>query len=250
MEIIPQPNSKTIMKIYHPNHQLQKNDFIIISNSPSINQVPEKNINRKHIITKILSEDHYEVILNKYVPTISQNMIIPSIISIKYPDIFQMFFSFQDTLGNILNFDKVGEELAITPYRCIINNFDAYCDYVSDRQLKKLNMSGYNYFYIISPELITIQNTEPVSNVFAIIRWFENPGNVIFDSFVPSVKTYNTPLESLSELHITICHPDGRLVEFSGLDHSFTIEIIELYSQLNGTEINARINSDTDIFNM
>ncbi len=240
--INPLSDNKILMVVYHPDHQLKIGDKIIISNSPSINQVPAKIINKTHIINKILDNNHYQIILDKYIPTQVQENFFSNIISIKYPNIFQMFFNFQDTLGNLLSFNKVGEEVAITPYKHIINNNDPYMndyDYDYDygysilgqehkQKLKKLDMTGYNYFYISCPELATIQNTKPVQNVFAIIRWFDNPGNVVFDSFVPSVKIFNSPLSSLSELHIIIKHPDGRLVEFNGLNHSFIIEIVEL----------------------
>ncbi|XWV25231.1 hypothetical protein QJ856_gp0541 [Tupanvirus deep ocean] len=241
------------MIIFHPNHQLNTGDKITITNSRSINQVPEVAINKQHVINRVLNENYYEVALDKYIPTDNEHKnSVPNIVAIKYPDIFQLFFNFQDTLGNLLSFNKVGEDIAITPYKHIIANTDPYTnDYNYDslgseyqQRLKKLNMTGYNYFYISCPELATINNTKPVPNVFSIIRWSDNPGSVVIDSFAPTTKYFNNPVASISELHFTMIHPDGRLVEFNGLDHSFTIEIVELYNQPNGTNINARMNSE------
>ena len=255
VEVNPLPNNKYTMKVFHPNHQLQPGSKITISNSKSINQVPENAINTSHIITKVLDNNNYEVTLAKYIPNdISNEETVQSsnIISIIYPDIFQMFFNFSDTVGNILGFNKVGEDVAITAYKHTITNTDFYAnDYdlsslgtEYQQQLKKLDMTGYNYFYLCCPELAAIENTKPVPNVFAIIRWFDNPGSVIFDSFEPTVKYFNSALSSISELHFTLYHPDGRLVEFNGLNHSFTIEIVELYNKPVGTDFNARMNSE------
>jgi hypothetical protein len=251
VEINPLPHNKNTMKIFHPNHQLSIGDKITISNSGQINQVPENMINTKHTISKILNENNYEVILPKYIPTEINMETGPNMVSIKYPNIFQLFFNFANTMGNLLNFSKVGENIAITPYKHTISNTDPYTnDYNYEslgteyqQPLKKLEMTGYNYFYLCCPELATINNTKPVQNVFAIIRWFDNPGAVVFDSFVPTIKYFSVPV-SISELHFSLYHPDGRLVEFNGLDHSFVIEIIEIYNQPTGTDINARTNSE------
>ncbi|XWV26491.1 hypothetical protein QJ857_gp0578 [Tupanvirus soda lake] len=253
ISINPLSTNKTRMIIFHPNHQLDVGDKIMITNSKSINQVPEIAINKQHVINKILNQDYYEVTLDKYIP-IDNNQIdsVPNLVVIKYPDIFQLLFNFEDTLGNLLSFNKVGEDIAITSYKHTITNTDPYAyDYNYDslgseyqQKLKKLNMTGYNYFFISCPELATINNTKPVPNVFSIVRWSDNPGSVVIDSFAPTTKYFNNPIASISELHLTMIHPDGRLVEFNGLDHSFTIEIVELYNQPNGTDINARMNSE------
>lgn len=241
--------NNTLMIVKHPNHQLQSGNKIILSKSHSVNYVPEVIINGEHTIHQILDDDHYSVLLDSYTPVYQPDFepYIANTVSIQYPNFFQMFFNFPDTLGKILGFDKTGEEIAITPYQHIIHNNDAYINDPNefDHQIKsnKLDMTGHNYFYICCPELSTISNTRPVSNVFSIIRWFDVPGTVIFDSFVPTIKEFDTPLPSLSELHLSMVHPDGRAVEFNGIDHSFTIEIVELYNQPVGTDISEHTNS-------
>ena len=231
ISVVPKSDNKNIMKVYHPNHQLNEGDIIFISNSMSINQVPEKTINKKHIINKIIDDNYYRIILDKYIPIpLYDNFEITNIISIKYPSKFQLLFNFPDTLGNILNFKNVGHETSITEYKHIINNNDEYQNGIY-KSLKKINMTGYNYFYLCCPELAHIKNTSPVKDVFSIMQWTENPGNIVFNSFVPTTKIFDIPISTLSILHFSIYHPDGKLVNFNGLDHSFTIEIIELYDQ-------------------
>jgi hypothetical protein len=259
IDITPTDENKTIMRVRQPNHMLNVNDQIKISGSESINNVPTEVINTKHYVTQIIDDDNYEVEIETAFPVAS----VPTLntVTIKYPDSFQMFFNYPDTLGEKLSFNKVGQANAITPYLHTIKNTTPYKidydygslgdDYI--QRLRKLDMTGADYFYITSPELGIYHNTRPVTNVFAKVRWendliFErsccNKNNVIIDSFVPTISVFDNPISVLYELNLAFYHPDGRLVEFNGIDHSFTIEIIEVFNQPDETDINVRINSE------
>lgn len=230
ISIKPLNISNLLMWVNHPKHNLNIGDIIKISDSGPINQVPPHIINGKHYIDKIIDEDNYQINLNSYTPISSKNSTI-NVIAIQYPDKSQLFFNFKDTIGKILNFKNVGESMAITPYKHIIKNNDLYEGQyqINEQNMPiKLNMKGDNYFYICSRELATIKNTTSVNDVFAIIRWTEKPGKVVFDSFVPTINFFDPPLSRLSELHFEFRKPDGDLVDFNGMDHSFTIEIVEL----------------------
>jgi len=259
IEITPTDENKTIMRVHQPNHMLNVDDEITISGSESINNVPTDIINTEHVITQIIDDDNYEVEIQTAFPVVSLSTL--NTVIIKYPDIFQMFFNYPDTLGNKLSFNKVDQPNAITPYLHTIKNTTPYkidYDYASlgddyIQRLRKLDMTGPNYFYITSPELGIYHNTQPVVNVFAKVRWendlsFDdqccNKDNVIIDSFVPTISVFDNPISVLYELNLAFCHPDGRLVEFNGIDHSFTIEIIEVFNQPDETDINVRINSE------
>jgi len=252
--ITPSAENKVIMRVYQPNNELSVGDVITIANSGPINQVPEEAINQTFTIQKILNPNRYEVFLNPYTPLTAPSPLVQlNIISITYPDLFQMFFNFPDTLGNILSFSKVGQPNAITSYVQTVLNTSAYAnDYTFNslglqyqQRLSKLRMTGFDYFFISSPELgLNYRNTRPVNQVFGKIRWFDDPGNVVFDSFSPAIIYYDIPISQLSSINFTMYHPDGRLVEFNNLNHSFTIEIIEVYNQPDNTDINVRINSE------
>jgi len=257
VSITPTAESKQLMWVRQPNNGLSVGDVITIAGSAAVNQVPPSAINTSHTINKILDDNYYQVFLGSYTPLSLSASTGFNMISITYPDLFQMFFNYQDTLGNILSFNKVGQDVAITGYQHIIKNTDPYPNdytYASlgrqfEQGLKKLDMTGDNYFYIVCPELcVTVSaysNTSPVSNVFGKVRWFNDPGNVVFDSFVPNVNIFYDPIDYLNELHISIVKPNGGLVEFNGLNHSFTIELIEVYNQPDETDISARINAET-----
>lgn len=261
INITPTDENKIIMRVYQPNHMLNIGDTITIRDSEAINHVPQHVINRSHTIINIIDDDHYEVSITKTLPVTTTVPPPINTVYITYPDIFQMFFNYYDTLGEILSFRDVGQSNAITPYVHTVRNIDPYAvdftygtlgdDYV--QRLKKLDMTGFNYFYIVSPELSYYNNTLPVMDVFAKIQWYNNlqesndgtgKNDVVYNSYVPTITVFDNPVSVIYELNFSICHPDGRLVEFNGLDHSFTIEIIEVYNQPDETDINVRIDSE------
>lgn len=244
--VSPLEENKFLMVVNHRDHQLSPGTMITISNSLPINQVPESVINTSHTIHRIIDDNHYEIKLKTYIPNPPQPIIKQNTIVIRYPDIFQMFFNFSDTFGEKLSFRDIGKETSVTPYKHRICNTDPYMDEPNAyyHNPKKLDMTGNNYFYLSSPELGHIRNTDPVDNVFSIIRWSENPGGVSFDSYVPTIRVFNPPIASLNKLHFTLSHPDGRLIDFNGLDHSFQLELTELYNEPSGTNISPHINSE------
>lgn len=229
------------LQVRHIHHQLSVHQEIIISGSLDVNTVPAAIINRRHRIHRIIDDDHYEILLPDYHP-VPINSSLNSV-QIRYPELSQMFFYFTNTLGEILGFHHVGEPRAITPYQHTIKNTDPYLYEHKDYPAKKLNMTGDNYFNIVCPELATYDQAN-VPQVFSQIRWFECPGNVVFDSFVPSITIFHPPLPRLTELHFSMVRPNGKLVEFNGEDHSFVIEFIELYFQPGGTNISSNLNAE------
>ena len=254
--IVPTNENKTLLYVYQPNNMLNIGDIITISGSTSINNISEDIINCDHTIVNIIDVNNYVVTIKKSVPVITFNPPIINTVYITYPDLFQMFFNFKDTLGKILNFRNPGQPGSITDYKHTIKNNDSYINDVycpsANIPIKKINMTGTNYFYIVSPEIGLYQNTLPVQDVFAKLRWYNSllidplsNSTIIYDSFVPTSSIFDNPISVLYELNISIQHPDGTLVDFNGIDHSFTIAIVEVYNQPDETDINVRINSET-----
>ena len=227
--IIPQITHNNELIVYHPDHQMKNGNIIEISGSKSVNAVPSDIINGYHTINQILDDNSYMIKLPIYIPD-SYIDLEPNVTRITYPDIFQLIINkHHSSIGNILGFRNIGNTDSITQFKHIIKNTDPYINEL-DRTyyiLPKLNMSGQSYFYICSNVLSCIYNTSSVKNVFAMIRWTDNPGSIIFDSFVPTIKTFNQPLEFLSELEIEIIDKNGSYIDFNGLDHSFVLEIVE-----------------------
>ncbi|MEM3062812.1 MAG: hypothetical protein QW303_04625, partial [Nitrososphaerota archaeon] len=232
--ISPRPEGKKIMWIHHPNHQLNTGDQVTIFFQNSVNQVPANIISRTYKINRILDKNRYEILLDPYSPLVSNFAENLGNVIIRYPDFFQLFFNYPDTIGQLLGFRDVGKSTSITSYKHMIKNTDSYIgsDLDGDSKSKKLDLDGFRYFYITSPELGHFHNTQPVQNVFAIIRWFEEYNGYVFDTMVPSIKVFNPPLKKLDRLNFGLIYPNGRLVEFNGLDHQFVIEIVELQNEI------------------
>jgi hypothetical protein len=244
--------NKKIVQVNQPNHTLSIGDIIVIQDSGSINRVPANVINGSHEVYRIIDDNSYEFVIDSYTPTANNTnsyYTMDNIVTITYPNIFRMYFNFTDTLGDMLSFFKVGQDIAISPFVHRVYNYMPYevdydleslgNDYI--QRLKKLFMTGENYFYIVCPQIGFYNNTLPVENVFATIRWLENPNFIVFDTFVPIVYTYDKPISVLNQLTFSFNNYNGSLVNFNGLDHSFTLEIIELFNVPPETNIDARL---------
>ncbi len=169
-----------------------------------------------------------------------------NLLKIKYPLYIQLLFNYPDTIGSVLGFKKTGNKNSITRFNNVIKNTDLY-EFESNTnnnisQISSKNNNENKYFYICCPELAHIENTAPVNDVFAIIR-LDNNSNTITDSFVPTNKIFKAPLYNLNYLNISCKYPNGKPVNFDKRNHSFVIEITELYNQPLFTDIYARNNS-------
>jgi hypothetical protein len=253
VEVDVLPQNKRILWVYQPDHNLSAGTVVTINGSGPVNQVPASTINGSHTIFRIIDENNYEIHLDFYTPETTPSPVIQqNIIMITYPDIFRMFFNYQNTLGNYLSFNKVGQPYSITPFTTIVYNTSAYeIDYnldalgtEYDQGLTKFNMTGDLYFYLCILEAPNMSNTEPVNNVFCKIYWTGIPGTIAFNSFELSKVIFSTPIFALNELHFAFYNPDGSLVEFNNLNHTFTLKITEIYNVLPETNIDERTDQE------
>ena len=107
------------------------------------------------------------------------------------------------------------------------------------------------YVYIVCPELsrYPFQNTKNVSNAISIVR-FKGKPNYVIDTFVPMTQSYDSPIYNLNRLHIEIRLPNGELAPFDKCsDHSFVIELTEIYNRPYETDINTKINAEIRLNN-
>lgn len=237
LNVLPSSIEKKVMKIYHKNHNLIVGDVITINNSNPIGTVPQSAVNGSHLILTIIDENTYTVQLDKYKPLTTAANSGTNLVSIVYPNIFRLLFDREETLGEVLAFDKVGEENAITSYKSKISNKDEYeIDYFNDEienRQKTFKLYGDNYFFMQIKQLPVYETTNGLEDIFAEIRYTGEPGTIVFDSFSPVIKTFNPPLQELSQLDIKFLTGKGELVDFRGVDHNFTLEIIEYYNYPN-----------------
>lgn len=234
--------------IYHPNHNVQIGDEIIISDSTNYEDIPAIFLNTKHIVVRI-EHNYYDILVDNINLDNTLNMSNRggNEIKIYTPNIFRIRFDYNDTFGSILGFRNIGQETSITPYQHVITNdilyeneninfvlqqitgktIDSYNIDLTKIPLRNaLNFSGPPYLLIECKELKNSVNLGSIKDYFYKINLKEHRNSKAYDTFVNSPLYYNEPIESLQQLSINIYTPDGQYYDSNRIDHSFVIELI------------------------
>lgn len=91
-----------------------------------------------------------------------------------------------------------------------------------------VKLAGENYFLMTSPQLASMENTGEVIDVFAKIALSAPPGNILFNTFMSNpVQALDTPIPTFNEIEVFFKTQDNELFDFVGLEHSYTLEIVE-----------------------
>ncbi len=249
--------------VYQQDNIVQVNDTIIISGADKIGSIIEANlINSTHTIYKVnIIEQTYTFLLAPLnnITDLAEFSLSgnggPSII-IKTKTKVSFLFNKSDTLGTILGFKNVGQPNAITPFSTVISNFNDYIQstYLNvvgniDKSTEILNLSGNNYYilmYLNDFECIINNFNQP--SAFAKILMSGSPGDILFNTFINYPLEFDFPLPYLNELSIRYTYPDGTLVDFRNIDHSFTLRIIEKTMTPHNTNLNSKDSSFYDTF--
>jgi hypothetical protein len=251
------------------------NDSITISGSSSItiNDIKNTNtyllidssyINKTFTIYSINSNNGYNIILgsNDIIETsvvTNQSNGGPNIV-IKYPTQVSFLFNYSDTLGHILGFKDIGYSYSIIDYSSQITNKDTY---INSNNLDSVGndvpySSGFldfvgtnNYFLMYLNDIDYIQMPNSLNSAFAKILLTGNPGDILFNTFVPTpMNTYSKcfPISDLSQITISFSYSDGSSVNFRNINHSFTLQIIEEQYLNDDTYLNSQNISVIDEF--
>jgi len=172
-------------------------------------------------------------------------------IQLQIPLKFSLLFNYPNTIGPILGFSNAGQPNSITPYKSMISNFDQYIQSTNTNSVGDIiinnNLSNFsgNYLYILMyiNDFKCIINNSDQPDCFAKIYLAGNPGDVLFNTFVNFPLEFVIPLVSLSKLDIKFTYPDGSLVDFKNIDHSFTLRIIEKIEIPYNTGLNSKDSS-------
>ena len=280
---------RNVLEIVHPNNNVQIDDIITIENSTAISYVPMEIINQKHRVVSVNPlNNSYQIIL----PAFNQTEIRGTIgadsvgldvrsafprdgaggeeIQITSRNLSRILFNKKNTIGNLLGFRDVGKNNAITEFSSKITNKDNYANedgfnlnVVGNirNELSSLNLTNnitYLLLYINDYEEVITNTTAP--NCFAKILLNRNDGyklggnplEYIYNSFVSYPIEFDTPITNLSQLQIKITYPDGSLVNFGNINHSFTLKITEdIYKKIGKQNIDSkRINIFRDNFRL
>jgi hypothetical protein len=247
-----------LLTVQHPGNLVEVNEKVEISGAAKIGTIIDAvYINKTQTIYQINTTNQTYTILLAPLKQITNATTIdltgnggPGTV-IKTKAKVSFLFNYSDTLGHILGFKNVGQPNAITPYSSQITNTDLYIQStnlnevgIADNTSSILNLSGNNYYilmYINDYECV-INNSNQLSS-FAKILLSGNPGDVLFNTFVNYPLEFDFPIVTLTELNIKFTYPDGTLVDFRNIDHSFTLRVIEKTGTPYKTGLNSKDSS-------
>ena len=243
---VPVTNYK--LTINHKNHGLLASDNIIISGAIEHMGIPEIILNNTHVINEIISADTYTIQLLPFnLNNERVNTYGGAAVTIISPNLIKLYFNELDTIGSILGFRNVGETLSVTSYGNSISNSDpypndVYYDAVGNSITLTNNNIGFNrnnYIQICCPQLNNIHSTGPINNMFAKIL-LSKTENILFDTFVKTPTIYFDTINELCALDLSFYLPNGDLVDFNYMNHSFTLEITTINEHPKDTQINIK----------
>lgn len=251
------PNTEYVLTINHPGHGMTvPGERVLIANSISHLGIPTTVVNSEHTVIEIVDENNYKILLPRFNLTDAREDTKGGVaVTIFIPDIFRLRFDQPDTIGGLIGFRNSGEPNSVTPFSRLITNADPYDFQITTNELGEeivinnnaIQLSGDNYVVMKALPLETFASVAAVKNAFAKIILCDIPGNVIFNSYVATSRFYEDPLHELSELEIEFLSPDGNRIDFNGLDHSFTLEIVTVHDIPEGTGISANTGKNYNI---
>lgn len=231
-------------------------DEIIICGAIEYLGIPGNILNGKHIVSAIINDNEFQIIL----PTINlcdemNNTQGGEAVIILVPNIFRLLFNYPDTLGYILGWRNTGTSTSITKYSTTISNSDPYMQDVNTDSVgnsiimtnNAIQLSGGNYVYMVADPLVTCYGNGIITNIFAKILLCDQPNKIIYNNFVNMNLVYDDPLYEITALDIAFYNQDGKLYNFYGAEHSYTLEIMTVNDIPSDTGISANTGKNYNI---
>jgi len=243
------PETQFVLTIRHPGHGMTAaGERILITGAISHLGIPISALNAEHIVIEVIDDNNFKIQLPRInLSTTREDTKGGVSVTIFIPDIFRFRFDRPDTMGELLGFRNPGDQNSITPFTRVITNKDPYDFDINQNSIgetieitnNSIRLSGDDYVIMVAKPLETFVSIGPIKSAFAKIILCDTPGNVIFNSFVPTSRFYDDTLHELSQLEISFFSPDGNLFNFNGLDHSFTLELVVVQDIPEGTGVSA-----------
>lgn len=258
-----------ILNVGHPNNLVETNDIIEIINSEvvtfkitqddvtTIYSVDSFYINGKQTVYQTnLDNQTYDIILGKdneiKTLVVTNESFGGENVQVKSKTKVSMLFDKPDTAGELLGFINPGDKFSVTDYSSAVSNTDLYVDsnnldvvgnpYTYSSGF--INLAGkYNYMLMYLNDIEYVFSNNNLASSFAKIAFSGNPGDVLFNTYVPyplNVYSKNFPISTLTQLTIRFTYPDGSPVNFRNIDHSFTLRITEEKLQNSNTYLNSQ----------
>ena len=243
------PNTPYVLTINNPNHGMTSPGMtILIQNAIDDNGIPAAVINGEHVVTAIIDSNTYQITLPLFNLLPDRTETGGGVnVFIYIPDMFRLRFDQPDTLGTVLGFRNPGDPSSVFNYASTISNQDPYAYETAQNSLGQptmvtnnaLQLSGDNYIIMVASPITTYSSIGPIKNAFAKIILCDSPGKILYNTFVPTFQVFDVPIHELYELTVTFYSPDGSLFDFSGVDHSYTLEVITISDIPEGTGISS-----------
>lgn len=256
-------NNETIYKITinHPNHNQQVGNEIEIQHSLDFYYISKNNINGKHKIAIINSNDSYTIIL-KNINLISDSGDTKggNEITIRVSAIFKLYFNYEDTFGSLIGFKNPGDIYSITQYsnfdnNYILTNIQPYYNDINNilivnKQITFDNLTNdyqndsTKYIFIKANTIMNKQSNAGAgsnSDYFYKILMNGQTNSYVFNTFVDSPIMFDPPLEELDKLELSFYDSNNKLVNFNGLEHSFVLQIRTISNIPENTNITTNV---------
>ena len=236
----------TRITVSYTNHALNAGDTINISGAIGTDEIPTSYLNGNFVIESVIDANTFSIKLARFNNDTSIGYTNGgTAITILHPIYSRLLFNYPNTIGNILGFANVGQPDSITPYNYVIHNYDLYEIDIQVNSVgvatqprqdtRILNMNPNNYILILTDipfyDQINLFNAETYA--FAKVMLAGNVENFVYDQFIQLGSIFKEPLANLSTITFTFVNPIQELYDFNGVDHSFTIEVIEQIDDLD-----------------
>lgn len=238
------------LNISHPYHNLQAGYKITISNAINVKHtdnilyIPSDIINKTHIIESIIDIGHYIIKLDKYNPTSIKDNLNEEItnggnaVHMQYNLDFRLLFNYPDTIGSVLGFTNLNNNISITIYNKEITNITPYINTsninsigLTNTNTPILNFTTYPYILMVSGLFSANINYKESTGVFAKLFLTGNPGSIIYDQYIQINEDVPITNSFINEIEFKFLTPNGDLYNFNNSEHSYTLEIYELLEQ-------------------
>ena len=238
-----------ILTVTQNNHRLSQGDEIKISGATSHMGIPSTVLNNTHTVHNILSTDTYTIKLPPFnIEHERLNTNGGNNVMIQTPNLIKLYFDKDNTVGSALGFRNVGDEHSITNYGYIIKNTDNYIfhtDYDAAGNINTITNNNVffnrnDYMLMCCPQLNYMYSTGPIKNVFSKILFGGNFGKILFNTFVDSDAVFYDPIDEITKLNFSFYLPNGDLIDFNNMNHSFTLELVTTNEHPKNTHIHTK----------
>lgn len=214
------------------------NDYIPFYIFDTLLYIPSKFL--KSVNNLILDDEHKLFIVCDFlkdieqIQSLNQNINPEDKINLTFdiyvPVKFSLLFNYSDTFGSLLGFQNTGENSAFTSYNYVITNQTNYFNQSTNLN-NHINLMPYKYIYCVCDKIQNLKskikfiNDREDTNIFTIFYIYKQKShdNYVYNSF-SQIQFLKGWYEYLNNLTFYFYDPDGNLIDFQNLEHSFILE--------------------------